>query len=414
MIKKVAELSVVALLAQSVSFVALPIIANIYGPSQFGSYSILVASASLLIPLATLKLETVLVVEKSDLRASLYLKLAILATVSVAILTLVIASLISVLHRFILDESFDQLWLFTPILIIVNSFVVLSQQILLRNKLYRKFSLTGLLQNSFVAASQVGFGILMPKSITLCIGWLIGRILGVYWSLGKMSELWRVHNKSGTRYFKLLQKTYSEFKYLNQGSLFESIAVAFPTIYVGALFGNKIAGIYALIHVLLMAPIVLVGSSTGSLILSEFSEIEKDSIGSIERHRSRVSNVLKLLIISALIYIVLNYLISFFVIDFLLGAQWKLGLGLFSLMILPYAIGLIWYPLVNLFWSKKDWGAYRQFSLVRLTLQIFLALLSYTIALDWKLTICLLSWGTAISQIFGMIMLNKKWKFFNS
>jgi hypothetical protein len=413
MIRKVGELTFVAFLAQAVSFAALPLIANIFGPSEFGRFSILVASTSLLIPLATLKLETVVVVEKCDQKTSLYLKTAMIATIAVASVALIIVGLMSLFERFILDINFDKLWFLAPMFICVNSLVVMSQQVLLRKKLYRKFGLTGIIQSSIVVSSQIGIGVLFPKSVTLCTGWLIGRLTGVYWSLGVTKKLWVVQKGSGLQYFKRLKDAYSEFRFLNQGSLFESIAVAFPTIYIGNLYGNDFAGLYSLAQILLMAPIVLVGSSLGSWILSEVGNFGEESVESNERIRLRLRKILIFLFALVPIYIVLNYSIGFIVAMSFLGNEWKSSFELLSLMIVPYSIGLVWYPLVNLFWAKQDWVGYRHFSFLRMILPISLAIFSYITSMQLELTVSLLSWGAAASQLIGIYLLNRRWKFLN-
>jgi O-antigen/teichoic acid export membrane protein len=220
-----------------------------------------------------------------------------------------------------------------------------------------------------------------------------------------------IHIRQEGAYFKTLRKIYPQVKLLNQGSLFEAIAVAFPTIYVGFVFGNEFAGIFSLSQILLMAPIVLVGSGIGSLILSEYSSVTGLEIHSLEYQRRGVRRIFLVLVFISLLYIASYYFFAGILVRNFFGPAWLPAVELFSLLVIPYSIGLVWYPLVNLFWSKKDWRSYRQFSLIRMILPIVLAIISYTISLDWKLTICLVSWGTAVSQLFGIYMLNSKWKF---
>jgi O-antigen/teichoic acid export membrane protein len=403
-----------ALFAQGITFAALPILARIYGPLEFGKFSILVAIGLMFSPLATLKLETLMVVEKNDQLASIYLRLAFYLTLFLSILILFVSLVIALISNVNQDIRFDVYWLFLPLFIIVNSIILLSQQIALRDRSYKKFSLTGIFQSIFVAFSQISLSYTTPRAINLFLGWLFGKVVGISWLLQKTRKLWSIHIRKEGVYFEMLRKIYPKVKLLNQGSLFEAIGVAFPTIYVGVVFGNEIAGIFSLSQILLMAPIVFVGSGIGSLILSEYSTVTGVGIHSLEYQRRGVRGIFFVLVFISSLYIVFYYFFAGILVRNLFGSAWLPAVELFSLIVIPYSVGLVWYPLVNLFWSKQDWRSYRQFSLIRMILPIVLAIISYTTSLDWKLTIFLVSWGTAISQLLGIYVLNLKWKFLNS
>lgn len=411
MLKKASWLSIGTLLAQAMSFLALPVLARIYGPVEFGKFSILLAVALMFTPLATLKLETLIVVEKDDQKAALYLLLAVFMTLSVSVMIFTFCLVMATISIFSSQIIFDFFWLLLPVMIIVNSTILLSQQIALRAQSYKEFSLTGIFQSFFVALSQISLSLVTPKSISLFFGWFIGKILGVSWILHKTKELWKFRPKVGSIYFETLRRLYPKIKLLNQGSLFESIAVAFPTVYVGIVFGHEIAGIFSLSQVLLMAPIVLVGSGIGSLILTEYSSNSDVGKQDIQDQKQGIRKVFLVLVTISLIFVIFYFLFAGIFVRRLLGPEWFPAVDLFTLIVVPYSVGLVWYPLVNLFWSKQDWKSYRQFSFVRMIVPISLAILSYIISFDWKLTICIISWGAALSQIFGLYVLNKKWKF---
>lgn len=411
MLRKAGLLSVGAILAQVISFLALPLLARIYGPIEFGRFSILIAVALMFTPLATLKLETLMVVEKNDQKAGLYLRIAALVTLSVSTLLFICSLFIILFSEVNSTIKFDYFWFFLPLIIIVNSTILLSQQISLRGMSYKAFSLTGISQSVFVALSQISLSLVAPKTINLILGWFLGKILGVSWILPKARDFWKLQTEERGIYFKTLRRIYPQIKFLNQGSLFESIGVAFPTVYVGIVFGNKFAGIFSLTQVLLMAPIVLVGSGIGSLILTEYSSEPGSGRPDINYQKRGIRKVFFTLVGVSLLYLFFFNFLAGILVQRLLGSEWHPAVELFSLIIVPYSVGLVWYPLVNLFWSKQDWRGYRQFSFVRMILPISLASFSYVISLDWKITICLLSWGTALGQIFGIYMLNKKWKF---
>jgi len=412
-LKKASMLSAGALLAQSITFAALPILARNYGPLEFGKFSILVAIGLMISPLATLKLETLMVVEKNDQLASIYLRLAFYLTLLISILILTFGLVSTFVSNLSQDIRFDTYWLFLPLFIIVNSTILLSQQIALRDRSYKMFSLTGIFQSIFVAFSQISLSFTTPKAMNLFLGWFFGKVVGISWLLQKTRGLWSIHIRKEGVYFRTLRKVYPQVKLLNQGSLFEAIGVAFPTIYVGVVFGNEFAGIFSLSQILLMAPIVLVGSGIGSLILSEYSTVTSVGIHSLGYQKRGIRKIFLVLVFIALLYIVFYFFFAGILVRNLFGPAWLPAVELFSLIVIPYSLGLVWYPLVNLFWSKQDWQSYRQFSLIRMILPIVFAIISYTISLDWKLTICLVSWGTAISQILGIYMVNSKWKFLN-
>jgi O-antigen/teichoic acid export membrane protein len=410
MFKKAGLLSIGAIVAQAISFLVLPLLARTYGPIEFGKFSILVAVGLMFTPLATLKLETLIVVEKNHQKAGLYLGIVVLMTLLVSITIFIFSFILTTISIFSDQFNFDYFWYLLPLIVIVNSIVLLAQQIALRANSYKEFSLTGIFQSFFVALSQITLSLITPKAFYLFLGWFLGKILGVAWILSKTRELLRFRTRAGNVYLETLRRIYPQIKHLNQGSLFESIAVAFPTVYVGVVFGSKYAGIFSLSQVLLMAPIVLVGSGIGSLILTEYSS---DSESEIQFQKKGIRKVFLLLAGISLLLILFYFLFAGVLVDNIFGPKWSSAVELLSLIVIPYSVGLVWYPLVNLFWSKQDWRGYRQFTFIRMTLPMALALLSYIGSLDWKFSICLISWGTAISQLIGIFMLNKKWKFLN-
>lgn len=412
MLKKAGVLSLGALVAQSITFLALPALTRIYGPVEYGKYSVLLAFAMMLTPLATLKLETLIVVEKNERAAALYLRIAIYITLSISFLILIINLAIALISQFVKTMNFYWYWLFLPLLIIINVTVLLSQQITLREKAFKSFSLTGIFQSIFVALFQICLCSVLPKTVSLFLGLFLGKISGISWIYPRTKKLWTIHRKGSNTYFRKLRQVYPQVKLLNQGSLFEAIAVAFPTVYVGIFFGNQSAGIFSLSHVLLMAPIVLLGSGIGSLILSEFREGSEQSGNEIKIQTTEIRKVFYFLIGASILYVIFNFFFSGFLVEELMGPKWTPAAELFTIIGFPYSVGLIWYPLVNLFWSKQDWINYRNFSFIRMILPIAFAIISNILTDDWKTTICFISWGTAISQLIGIYMLNSKWKFF--
>jgi len=210
------------------------------------------------------------------------------------------------------------------------------------------------------------------------------------------------------------KKSISNLFPLFMGSFLESSATAFPVVFVGFVFGEFYTGILSMALIIMLAPITFIGSGMGSFFLTEFGTgVSLFSLEPSEQRRILKRSLLALLMLS-ICYLILIFTLADNLIETFLGDKWIEVVSILKLLAIPNAINFIWYPLVNLFWVKKEWSKFRSYSISRLVAAIFAGTVIVFFGLEWKIAILFLFYSLATAQLFGFYLINRSWHIFRA
>ena len=174
----VAKLGAGTIIAQLFSILTILIITNLYLPEDYGKLNFCTSIVSILIPIATLRLETILV--KSSTQDQI-IRVAHQASKQIFMSCAIFffCSLIFQLYYFKMNQDVILISFFLSILLLVQSQIILFSNIALKLKNYNQVSSSGVIQNLFTGLFQFWFGIFLPSSNSLIAGYLIGRTSGL-------------------------------------------------------------------------------------------------------------------------------------------------------------------------------------------------------------------------------------------
>ena len=268
-------------LAQLLGILALPLLMNLYSPDDFRLLAVYVAVVTILMPIATMRLDAAIPIPENDDEAFLLMVLS-------AITTLLIVILLSITIAFFgpiiakttgYSDLVPYLWLFPFGVGLIGAYSNL-QYMAVRNKSFNLLARTKLLQASLGISTQLGMGWNGLGAIGLLFGHALFSGAGVL-SLGKASlktSLSKVPTKylSITALIKTL-RTYQRFpRYSVLEELSNTLGIQLPILIIATYSLGPEAGLLFLAMRAVGAPMTIIGGSFSSVYYSEAPQYKRD------------------------------------------------------------------------------------------------------------------------------------------
>lgn len=405
---RVLKLGAGTVIAQLISILSVPVITRMYGPEEYGHLTLFLSTASILIPLATLRIESRLVVTENPEIAGTMLreafKIAFVFCVFVNVLTFI---------YILIASSYDLLeCLISSILL---SLVLFGQalgivfvQVALRVKLDANISQSSVIQNFSTAAAQMLFGFLNPVGNLLISGFVAGRFLGYISLLAEVKRLYMFGKKQKQNLIELYQKQLALNKSLISASFIDTSILGLPTILIGAKFGVEYAGYIGLTQTLLMVPITLIAGAFGSVIISEFANRSTTSDSLVQQNRALLSYIGKKLMIAALIFALFTGLAGPRIFLIALGSSWETASTLISVLALPFAVTLVWQALMNVYLAQRLYDKYLRISITRIVVALMIGGIFMALNFSWIAVIGGFFYGNMFVQMKNLFDLHKQ------
>lgn len=405
---RVLKLGAGTVIAQLISILSLPVITRMYGPEEYGHLTLFLSTASILIPLATLRIESRLVVTENPEIAGTMLreafKIAFVFCVFVNVLTFI---------YFLIASSYDLLeCLISSILLTLVLFGqalgIVFVQVALRVKLDVNISQSSVIQNFSTAAAQMLFGFLNPVGNLLISGFVAGRFLGYISLLAEVKRLYMFGKKQKQNLIELYQKQLALNKSLISASFIDTSILGLPTILIGAKFGVEYAGYIGLTQTLLMVPITLIAGAFGSVIISELANRSTTSDSLVQQNRALLSYIGKKLMIAALIFALFTGLAGPRIFLIALGSSWETASTLISVLALPFAVTLVWQALMNVYLAQRLYDKYLRISITRIVVALMIGGIFMALNFSWIAVIGGFFYGNMFVQMKNLFDLHKQ------
>lgn len=325
---------------QIISFFLVPIIARIYGPSQFGSYQLISTIVLISSPLVGLSLFQILIKEK---RPEIHLKL-FSTSITFSFINPLIVIIISLLYlHYVTDEiKFGFVEIIILYLILsTNSLQTNYQSRQLSNSDYKNYTLSNIIQSIGSNGSKILLGLFSGSYQVLLASNILGYVFSILHitktrnyrlKLNSLKESYRIatENKQFTLYFTL--------------SSLLGIFNSWYLILVAPLFvGVMHIGLFSLAQTLIQVPLYPILKSVSNFTYNEYS---KDRV-----NNSRYNN--SFWAIQVIGFLVL--IVGFFILDnfgseiliFLFGDKWDGADEYAKLLIIPMSFNFLLGPFYN-------------------------------------------------------------------
>lgn len=388
-------------LAQAIPILLTPLLTRLYSPSEFGIFGVYASIIAFIAMISNGRYSLSIILPKSDIDAKRLFLLSSLLTFAV---TIIFGLIFIVFGDFVFDFfEISILQRYLPILILNILFIGLYESLyyyVLRTKNYKILTTNIIIQALVLVSIRLLCGYLNFTEIGLLISYLIGYSIGYILLICRLKiPLLFLFKEFKISDYLLLLKRYSRFpKYSLLADSLSVLATYSPNMLLNKIFGSVITGYYSMSDKILGSPIWFVTSSVGDVFKQEASE------------QLRVKNscfdvfikTTKTLFFIGIIPFSILFVISPYVVPYILGENWKeagVFIQIFSIM---YFLRFIISPVSHVIYivNKQNYNVTFQ------GINLLTTIISFGLGLYFKdLYLCLISLSvlTSISYIIVFI-----------
>lgn len=289
----------------ALALVLTPVLSRLVTPGVFGSFMTLVALASVLVGVSTMRLEVAGQAEPGDDEARAVLGLGMSLAVALGILVSVATAVAYLLNLVPL------LALTVGPMVTIASTQLVGAAWLARRQAYGTLAAASFAQNGGLAVAQAGLAVLSPTVGALVLGFVVSR---AYWFLHIPALAWR---RSEASRIWARHRTYALTAGTSAGV--NSLAGQVPILLPAALYGDQAAGFLAMALRILVSPLSLIGEAAAAAAVGEISQALRSRSGQARVVLRR--GLLDLAVIGAVPALAAGTL-GVVAVPWLLGDQW--------------------------------------------------------------------------------------------
>ena len=254
------------ILAQTISSATLLVVPHLYEPGEFGQFITVLALCSIFLPFATLRIEVLSVVAKSELDSEFLFWLVRRLAIFVSGITFLITS---IYFWITIEQKLGKILLLSlsvSFIVLAQSFAIIKVQMRIRDQNLSKVAISGIVQNGITLGSQVILAFFSRGSLSLVVGYLIGRSAAIY-SLGAVTSV-NVNYRLDSINRKTLKDLILPGRHLFLASVLDAITLSIPVLYVGNFFESDYVGKVGLLQSIMLVPVSLAGIVISSMLFS--------------------------------------------------------------------------------------------------------------------------------------------------
>lgn len=349
LVKNILMITSGTVFAQILNLALLPIITRLYTPDQYGVVSVFVAILATMRLFSTFNYEMGMPIAEDDEKAINVLALSVIILLSfLCIFGIVLLfwgdKFLTLLNGGVLVEYKYFLVLG---LLFVGSYHILTQWAY-RKKDFRVITKTKFIQPVSQNFINIVLGLMGKGAVGLLLGKIIGQSAGIssltYPLIKDDKNLLKKINK---REILWALKRYIRFPlYTTPRKFIGEIIGSLPILFLSAVYGPQIAGLYGLANGVIQLPMNIIGTSVSNVFYAESAALRRSNP---HRIKELSNKLLKYLIIFGLFPISILVLFGEFLFSLVFGSKWAeagvyaalLSFGVFS--------KLIFRPISNIF-----------------------------------------------------------------
>lgn len=260
-------------LAQMINVVAQPVLTRLFSAETLGIYTYLISLATMIIPVASLKLDMLVVSEPDDVEAQYITDACIVIN---ALISLGYALIIVVGYHTRDTNIFNKygsIIFIVPVLVFTNGLRFLFISYLNRYREYKKISAISIIREAIRAVIQVGAGFLSLGVFSLTMGYAVSPLFGLRLQMRNYLSRIKTRSKLTIKKFKeIVIKGKRQILYLVPAQFISSFSSSLVTISITSLFSAKVLGYYSAGARILDIPIVFITSNVSKVCYQRISE----------------------------------------------------------------------------------------------------------------------------------------------
>jgi O-antigen/teichoic acid export membrane protein len=324
-----------------------PVISRIYVAADIGGFQQYMAVLSFLLVISGLRYEMAILIPKDRVEAFHLLILSLLINVLFSLLVLLVM-LILHFSGFIFSfiAGMNKFVFFIPFALLGASVYQSLNNMIIREKEFRKIGMTKMVQSVGLVGGQVIVGGFLSKTFGLIWGDLLSKFLGIATFARVILNKYR-HSLSRLTWSGILSqgKTYLKFPVYSVPSGLVNVAgLTISTFLLGNYFGLTVLGFYALVDRLFAASTMLIGQSVSQVYMGEF--VEKSN-SDPEALLLRFKNLVRKTFLLTIFPYALAGITSPYIFGWIFGKGWSEAGIYFALLTPMQFVCIIVWPLMQ-------------------------------------------------------------------
>jgi O-antigen/teichoic acid export membrane protein len=346
-------------ISQLINFSLYFIIAKIYTPEDFGLFSLVSVSASIISIIATGRFDLAIMLPKDYLKTKEIYKIGFLITVLVCCTVLLFLLVINIFTKFYFTQFYSsnfKFYFFIPLLIFSQAVIQLTTIYFSKQKQYSTIANSRVSNTALSGTTGVLFGLLKTGALGLIVSTILGSYFALFYLLRKLKSKatkikWLLDKQFPTKTFL----EYKQFPIFNvPQSLLDALQFNILIYLFNFLFSTDVVGQIAFSIRIIQFPVSLIGSSISLVFFQQISE-------KINSKNQVWPSIKKTIIFSFLIFLPFAISIFFggnYIFKHIFGAKWEMAGNISIILISWIFLDFIRSPISQLaivFNLQKQW-----------------------------------------------------------
>ena len=277
--KDVFLMSFGTVIAQLINVLIQPILTRLVDPNVLGIYTYVVSLGTMIVPIASLKLDMLVVSEKNDDEAQFVTDTCIILCIMLSVIYLV---LISIFYFFPSENVFNRYGLIiylVPIVLLTNGLRFLFISYNNRYKQYKLISIIGIIREGARGIIQTLSGLLNFGVLGQVLGYAIAPFFGVkYQTLRYFSALKKRSFVSFSKFKDIVfVKGKKQIMFLVPAQFVNNVSNSIIVVSISELYLASTLGYYSVGVRLLDVPLIFITANISKVCYRQISELVSDS-----------------------------------------------------------------------------------------------------------------------------------------
>ena len=272
--KNIAVMGLGTIIAQSINVLVQPVLTRIIPASELGIYSFIVSIASIIIPIASLKIDLLVVSEKDEEKAQYITDVCIIVNFALSLISLLVIALCNVILPNCVLFQYGAIIYFVPFLTLTNGLRFLFIGYNNRYKEYKLISKLGVIREVARAGMQVIAGLVGAGACGLLVGYGAAPLMGYRLQLKRYFEKRKSRARITADKIKevLLVDGRKQILFIVPSQFVNSFSSSLITISITALFTAEALGYYSIGTRVLEIPIIFISANVSKVCFQRICE----------------------------------------------------------------------------------------------------------------------------------------------
>lgn len=264
-------------MAQLVNVLSQPILTRLVSSDVLGIYTYIVSMATLVIPVASLKMDMLVVTEEKEDEAQYITDVCVVINIAISILYLIVISFGYCFFDNSIFNKYGVIIFIVPVLVFFNGLRFLFISYNNRYKKYKLISFVAIVREMARALFQVVSGFITGGVLGQALGYALSPLLGLNLQTKDYIRKMKQRSRLTLSHFKsIMLKGREQIIYLVPAQFINGFSGSLVTISITALFSASALGYYSAGVRVLDVPIIFITSNVSKVCYQRVSEYVKD------------------------------------------------------------------------------------------------------------------------------------------